>query len=96
MGPGFRVSKSPPSLLFSWRKKKEYTKENHDVGTIGDLFFWKEMFRDRERLKAEMGGGRKRKGEEENRYLLEWSERARERERGWSARKGSGPAAEIG
>lgn len=28
-----------------------------------------------------MGEGRKRKGEEENRYLLEWSERARERER---------------
>lgn len=36
----------------------------------------------------------KRKGEEENRYLLGSSER--ERERGWSARKGSGPAAEIG
>ena len=38
------------------------------------------MFRDRERLKAEMGGGRKRKGEEENRYLLG---RASEREREW-------------
>lgn len=66
----------------SWReKKKEYTKRTTTLGRSGISFFWKEMFRDRERLKAEMGGGRKRKGEEENRYLLDWSERASERER---------------
>lgn len=80
-GPGFRASKSPPSLLFFLAKKRN-TQENHDVGTIGDLFFWKEMFRNRERLRAEWeeegrGKGRRRIDICSGRA----SERARERER---------------